>query len=135
MGKQYENSVPRKVVADMYDVGNLFVMPAQSETFSLVTIEAALTKNFLVLNDDLKVFEELMGAESAKYVGFGSEWGGLRTDRNYQPHIERFMMDRAREIYDEIKACKPLQAHRRALQRFNSDYIFRNQLEPLIEGS
>ncbi|NIT61432.1 MAG: hypothetical protein GWN00_36075, partial [Aliifodinibius sp.] len=133
MGSEWENGVPQKVVRDMYWIGNLFIMPSISETFSLAMAEAAACKNFLVLNEDLTVFHELAG-DDAEYVGFGAHWGGQRIERDYKPNAEQFLMDRARELVEKFRATKPLQMHRKVLRRFNREWVFKNQLEPLILG-
>lgn len=133
MGKGYASGVPRQVVKDMLMIANVFIMASESETFSLITAEAALTKNLLVLNDDLEMMHELYDG-NARYVPFGSDWGGLRTSRNYAPNEESFMADRAKDLLDELHACKPLMAHRHALRTFTEKYIWEHQLRLLLEG-
>lgn len=133
MGRRWENGVPYSVVADMYHLGNLFIMPSISETFSLAMAEAAACKNFLVLNDDLSVFHELAG-DDAMYIEFGSEWGGDTTNQKYNPNPQAYFMARAREIAEVIKNSKPLQMHRRVVQRYNREWVWKNQVKPLIEG-
>lgn len=133
-GANWEQGVPRKVVRDLLWIANLYVFPSQSETFSIATAEAAACKNLLVLNEDLDVLKEL-NEENALYVPWGSEYAGIRTDQTYNPNPQRFFMDRAKEVLEELNSIKPLRQQRKVLQRFTSSWIFKNQLQPLIEES
>ena len=67
MGSEWEDGVPHKVVYDMFKIGNLFILPSETETFSLITLEAAAYKNLLVLNEDLLVMKELV-EDNALYI-------------------------------------------------------------------
>jgi hypothetical protein len=133
MGDQWRQGVPQEVVRDMLMISNLFIMPSKSETFSMAMIEAAACKNVLVLNQDLTVMSSLMSL-NANYIGFGSEWGGVRVDRDYSPNAQQFFMDEAKKIYAQIIQNNPLMAQRRVFRIFNEKYIWKNQLQPLIEG-
>jgi len=133
MGKEWELGVPHKVVRDMLWIANLFILPSQSETFSLAMVEAAACKNLLVLNEDLTVMHEL-AEDNAIYSYFGSEWGGVKITRHYEPNAQAFFMDEARRILEELKKHKSLMQHRKVLRVFNNDWVWKNQLEPLIEG-
>jgi hypothetical protein len=131
--KKWLNGVPHQVVFDMLTLSNVFILASEAETFSLITAEAAITKNLLVLNDDLSMMHELYG-DGAIYIPFGSSWGGVSTNRNYQPNEEAFMFDKAKEIVECLKMDKPLIANRTALLKFNEEWVWKNQLKPLIEG-
>lgn len=62
---EYQDSwdleVPSTVVADLFDISNVFVMPSASESFSLITQEAAMKGNLLVLNRHFPPFREMFG--------------------------------------------------------------------------
>jgi len=73
-GPEYENGVESEVVRDMLTVGDMFVFPSRTETFSLGMLEAAIHKNMLILNEDLVVMKELAG-DRADYMPAGAEWG------------------------------------------------------------
>lgn len=131
MGKQYLNGVPRQVVKDMMTLSNIYMLASESETFSLVTAEAALCKNLLVLNGDLEMMHEFYG-DSASYIPFGSDWGGTRVDRQYMPNEQAFMIDRAKETLAELRQNKSLRAQRVALSHFTDKWVWQNQLKPLV---
>lgn len=133
MGKEWEVGVPHKVVRDMLMVGNLFILPSQTETFSMAMVEASACKNLLVLNEDLTVMKELAG-DNVLYGPFGSDWGGTRVDRQYHPNPEMFFRDEAKRILGVLESDKALMQHRNVLKNYTEEQVWRNQLEPLIEG-
>jgi len=133
-GKQYLSGVPHEVVVDLLDCANVYILPSQSETFSFTMAEAALAKNLLVINADLQPLVELMPEGVAKHVGWGANWGGTRVNRDYKPDKQLYMYDRAKEVYGEYRASRPLKAHRHAIQSFSPEAVWENQYKELIEG-
>lgn len=132
LSKKYVDGVPRQVVHNLFEIGNLFILPSKCETFSLIMLEAALSKNYMVLNEDLDISRELMG-DNADYIGFGSHCNMKIVERRYEPDEKQFLLEQAQRVYTEIRACKPLMAHKHALRRFSEQWIFENQLKPLLE--
>lgn len=151
MGKEWERGVPWKVVRDMYWIGNVFAFGSKTETFSFGMIEAGVTKNMLILNSDLKVMSELAG-NRAEYFQTGSEWGGVRTDVTYDAGEEEYMRGMAEKFLAKLgfltytcEHCdkplevgfgwyKPLMQSRHILRTYQDEWIWENQLQPLIEG-
>ena len=133
-GKQYLNGVPHEVVINLLDCANVYILPSQSETFSFTMAEAALTKNLLVINEDLQPLVELMPDKYAKHVGWGADWGGERVNRDYKPDKQLYMYDRAKEVYTEYRSNRPLKAQRHAIQTFSPEVVWEKQYKPLIEG-
>ena len=133
-GKQYESGVPHEVVRDMYDISNVHVMASQSETFSYTMVESALGKNILLINEDLIPLTEIMPSDTAFRAGFGADWGGTATSRNYQPNKQVYLYDRAKEVYQAYINNKALRAHRYALQTYSPEAVWETQYKPLIEG-
>ena len=132
--KKYENGVPHKVVVDMLDLSSVFIIPSKSETFSFTMAEAALGKNYLVVNKNLKPLVELMPEEYAKHVPWESDWGGELITENYAPSKQLYMYERAKEVYQDYLNNKALRAHRRAIQTFSPEAVWDKQYKPLIEG-
>jgi len=133
MGKEWRNGVPKKVVRDMFLIGNLFIQPSQSETFSMVMVEAAACKNLLVLNEDLTVMKELGGSDTM-YAPFGSEWGGVKITRNFQPDEDTHYRRVAGEILESLRKHYSLQQHRKVLTTFNNKWIWKHQVFPLLRN-
>lgn len=155
---KYENGVPHQVVKDMMMIGDIFILPSKSETFSLAMAEAAACKNMLILNEDLGVLVELAG-DRADYIPTGSNWGGSEVTRHYwvsgqegeTENPEAFWRERARsllgrlgfvdyhcehcgESLGKIWAYNPLRQHRHVLKYFNDKWIYKNQLHNLLVG-
>jgi hypothetical protein len=133
MGTEWELGVPKKVVIDMLDIGDMFIFPTQSETFSLSLLEAAACKNMLMLNEDLQVLTELCGSR-AEYFKAGAEWGGTRWNTAYDAGEDRYWMGKAEEFWKAFKSYKPLRQHRYVLKTFSEDNVYKTQLEPLLKG-
>lgn len=158
MGKQWENGVPHEVVTNILDISEMLVMPSQTETFSYAVLESALAKNMLILNEDLGVFKEL-AEDRADYVPCGFEWGGDKLTRHYwgpggesEPEDPRsFWEERAHHLLarlgyvdyhcehcgkplGKIGAYNPLRQFRHSIKTFNNDWVYKNQLEPLLGG-
>lgn len=57
----WDLEVPSSVIADLFDISNIFIMPSVSESFSLVTQEAGMKGNLLVLNRNFPPFREVFG--------------------------------------------------------------------------
>lgn len=130
---KYEKGVPHEVVRDMFDISNVHIFASKSETFSFTMIEAALGKNYLVINRNLKPLTELMPEQYAKHVPWESDWGGTRTTETYKPSKQLYIYDRAKEVYQAYLDDKALRAHRHAIQRFSPETVWEKQYKRLLE--
>ena len=90
-------------------------------------MEAALSKCLLVLNDSFPALRDFFGKD-ALYFKFGS----LTQTVNYANGEESYFSDVSKIIIAELNKNKPLNAFTKLKQRFNYDWIFKNQLEPLF---
>lgn len=61
------------IVSMFQSISNVFIMPSVSETYSLITQEAALTKQVVVLNYDFPPFRSIYG-ENAIYRKYSSRF-------------------------------------------------------------
>ena len=161
MGKKWEVGVPWKVVRDMKLIANMFISPTRTETCGLTMLEAAVCKNILVLNEDLKVMTEFCG-DRAEYINNGYEWGGESNSiDHYYVNLpdgttvedeDLYWQDRAMKILMRlglitltceycgkdlglIGAYKPLMQSRYILKNFTEKTVWSNQLRPLIEDA
>jgi hypothetical protein len=89
-------------------------------------LEAALSKNLLVLNEDFPPMKDFF-QEQALYFRFGSLI--QRTDYNDE---DKWYEDVAKIILSEIKENKLINSFTKMKQQFNLDYIFKEQIEPLF---
>lgn len=123
---EYELEIPRKAVADLFRLSNIFIFPSLSENCPLILLEAMSAGNLLVLNDSVGAMRELAG-DAAIYFKFGS----IDEQVSYADY-NRFMEDVAKIIIAEFQNNRALLGLNRVKQRFNYDWIFRNQIEPLL---
>ncbi len=127
-------SVPHKVIHDLFELSNVFIMPSKSETYSLITQEAGLLGNLLMLNHDFAPFRDIYGKD-AIYKQFSSNIGFDGLDGNIDTTYgdeKGYYHDCAMRIKYEIENNLVL-AQQRHLRKFrNPSWIFKNELEPLF---
>jgi glycosyltransferase involved in cell wall biosynthesis len=134
MGKEYENGVPPEVCRDMEEIGNMFIFPSISETFSYALAQAAAAKNMLAINENLTVMKELV-EDRGEYIANHSEWGGERITVKYDHGIETYCRGRAKELWDQMQVYKPLMQQRHVFQTFTASAVWHKQMKPIIEGT
>jgi glycosyltransferase involved in cell wall biosynthesis len=86
LGETYEEckyATPRPVVKALFEMGNLFVQPSNSETSSLIVMEAIFAGNLVIINRDFPPIHHLYKA--ALTLPFGSV---TNPDTKYYKHIQ-----------------------------------------------
>ena len=131
--------VPPQMIRDLMLISNIFVMASRSESYSLITQEAALTKNLILLNDDFPPFREIFGDHNffikvGSNVNVQTQLDG-ETETQYRPNQDQYMEDKALEIITEFNRNPVLKTNQKIRKERNLDYVWKNQLEPLIESS
>lgn len=127
-----ENGVPHQVVTELFQIANLFIFPSYSENAPLILLEAAATKNLMVLNEDFAPMKDFVGPEGAYYFRFKSR---LINDTQYRQTDgeEGYFKDVAAVILDNLKNNKAMQGFTTIRKRFNIDWIAKNQFIPAIQ--
>lgn len=131
---KWRASVPSKVIHDLFELSNVFIMPSRSETYSLVTQEAALLGNLLVLNHDFAPFRDIYG-RNAIYKQFSANIGFDGLDGNIETTYgdeKLYYRDVAMRIKYELENNMVLAQQRRLRKYRNPMWVFRNELEPLF---
>lgn len=123
INEKYLSGVTAKVVSDLFRISNIFIFPTVSENSSLVLLEAMTSGNMLVLNKKVGTLSEHAG-ENAIYFDFDY--------REPKEVNEKYYLDLAKIISSQFENNRVLQLKRRAFQRFNFDYIFKREIEPLF---
>lgn len=124
LGAAYVENVPRATVVELMSrVSNVFLWPSIAETSSLATLEAALGKNLLVLNESLPMLREQIGA-GAIYVPFGSIFASVRAPSAAQL---------ANLILNALASDRTLSAQRRVAQAFAPERVLRTHFRPVLE--
>lgn len=134
--KKYEYEAPHQVVRDLMSISNVFLMPSRSETYSLVTQEAILTGNFVILNHDFPPFRSIFG-DKPKYYQFSSNiaMNGFdgATNTNYANKDEYFDAI-AHYISYTLEHDRVISLKTQIRKDRNLYAVFKNYLEPLIYG-
>ena len=131
-----ELGVPKKVVTDLLNTADLFVLPSVSETASLVMLEAALTKNLLVLNQDLMPMQEFMG-QVMDDVGSGravmAQFGSVtRPVGGYLPDEDTWWRILASKVISASDSDRAMCAYRYVRKHHNPHAVWCSQLGPLL---
>lgn len=127
-----EQGVPHQVVVELFQIANLFIFPSYSENAPLILLEAAATKNLMVLNEDFAPMKDFVGPEGAYYFRFRSR---LVNDTQYRGEggEDGYFKDVALIVLDNLKNNKAMSGFTTIRKKFNIDWIANNQLIPAIE--
>ncbi len=131
----WKGSVPRATVRNLFLLGNVFVMPSKSETYSLITQEAALCGNLLVLNFDFPPMRDIYGPH-ALYYKFSSNLNMLdgtigETNTAYND-IDAYFEALAQRIVYEHNSNPIMNQRTRIRRDRNPDAVFKKYIEPLF---
>lgn len=127
---QWEHGIPHKVVIELIRYSDIFLFPSVSENCPLILLEAALGKNLMILNEDFSPMKDFVGP-NALYFKFDS----VITTTNHAGYTDGedgYYRDCAKIINSELQNNKIYLAYREMRTKFNIDYIFKKQLEPLF---
>jgi len=145
-------NIPHEDVLAMFRFSNVFVMPSVSESYSLITQEAALTKNLIVLNQDFPPYRDIFGPRNI-FRKYSSNWDnmagyneamspGKGTFTKYGPDgisdaerpafERRYHMDTAGMIVDRLRNDEQLATNIHIRKNRWLDIVFRKELEILF---
>jgi len=124
---------PRSGVFELFTLSNLFLCPSFSESFGLTVLEAASRGNFLVLNEAVPALEELGKRLGAYFMRWDARNFGYDTKEDYQPSEPAYLEEHAGRIADRMRDDPVLRAKTMIRCEFSPDWIWYNQLQPLIE--
>lgn len=129
-------NVPRQFIMNLKKFSDFHMHSSNTETYSLVCQESVATKNFLVLNHHLPVMRDIYGSESVLYETFGSTVDSLTGENgstSLQIHDEKTEFEnRAKRILYWIENNPVLAEWRFIRKHRNLNYVFRQELEPLL---
>ena len=126
--KKYEVVVPRRVVRELMQIANVFPLLSDSEGCSLTMIEAGLSGLLVILNEDFPPMREFGEIDHVFYMKTGS----TRCTTEYE-NEDAYYSDWANNVISELENNKALRFKRKMLNRFNRQFIWKNQLEPLLK--
>lgn len=121
--KALRYTVPFRTVRELVMVSNLFMFPSVSECCSLIQAEASMAGKFMILNRDFPPMLEFC-TDNVLHYEF------TKNDPDANPVYYECV---AREVWANLQQESSIINRTRAItQTYNRDWIFRNQLEPLL---
>jgi hypothetical protein len=130
----FEHGFPRKGVLELFTLSNIFICPSFSESFGLTVLEAASKGNLLILNEAVPALEELGKKLNAYFMRWDARNFGYDTKETYKPSEQAYYEDHASKVVRMLRETPILHAKKIARQRFSPDWVWFNQLEPLLKG-
>jgi glycosyltransferase involved in cell wall biosynthesis len=130
----WRGGIPSSDVRTLMQIADVFVIPSLSEAHSLITMEAALARNLIVLNGDFPAMLEWL-PDGAMYGEFGStrKKACYKKDGMTEDESERwYFRELAWRVKGELESSKPLTAFSHIKRNMNKDAIFRDYIEPLL---
>ena len=129
----YPHGFPRSGVLELFTLSNLFICPSFSESFGLTVLEAASRGNFLVLNEKVPALEELGKKLRAYFMRWDARNFGFDTKEEYKYTEQLYMEGHAEMIVNRMRDNPLLWAKTMVRQKFSPQWIWYNQLQPLLE--
>lgn len=134
----WDVEVPYKVVADFFRISNVFIMPSVSESYSLIMQEAGLSGVIAAINFDFPPFRDIFGwaphcGDHTKFSSNIDLMTGLDGDTETKPLNERqWYKELARIMNYDLENDRSIVLKTFLRQKRNLNYIFKHELEPLI---
>lgn len=130
----FPDGFPRHSVFELFTLSNLFICPSYSESFGLTVLEAASRGNFLVLNEAVPALAEVGKKLGAYFMRWDARNFGFDTKETYRPNEQSYYEEHGARIADLMRDNPVLHAKTLTRQKFSPQWIWYNQLQPLIEG-
>ena len=127
--------VPRSFVRNMLMLSNVFMLASVSETYSLVTAEAAVCGNLVLLNYDFPIMRSIYH-EDPYYYKFSSNIDAMsgengNTVTKYD-NPDSYFHAMASAVIGELQHNRVLHLRDFIRKERNLDFVFKNYLEPLF---
>jgi hypothetical protein len=130
--EEFKYGFPRQGVLDLFSLSNLFICPSFSESFGLTVLEAASKGNFLVLNERVPALEEVGKQLNAYFMKWDARNFGYNTHEKYQPSEEAYYKEHGEIIVNLMRENPVIHAKTMSRKRYSPDWIWENQLKPLL---
>jgi len=123
---QIHSEVPNKVVSELMQVSNLFIFPTIAEVCSNILLEASMTKNLLVLNEDLPLLFDFADESAVLKYPFTSS-----RSMHYSGKTNEEFQKLAKSIVGQLKSNKSDMQFRRVWSKHNTESIY-NMLKDVL---
>lgn len=128
----FPHGFPRASVLDLMTLSNLFICPSYSESFGLTVLEAASRGNFIVLNKCVPALDELSEHIPAYLMSWPAKIFEGEVHPNFTPSLDDYYQKHAKRIMNQFIQNATLQAKTIVRRRYNPEWIWKNQLAPLL---
>ncbi len=128
----FENGFPRKGVLDLFTLSNLFICPSYSESFGLTVIEAGSRGNFIIVNKKVPALEELGNNLNVFFMNWDALNFGFATTETYNPSEEEYYAENAKNVNILMEQDSSLMTKTKIRQQYNTDYVWKNQMKPIL---
>lgn len=124
---QIASEVPNQVVAELMQLSNLMLMTTKAEVSSNILLEAAITKQLLVLNSDLPCLYDAVDKENVLSYPFSSSQSLHYTGRDDESFNKL-----AKKIIGQIESNMADKQFRHVWKYYNSYSVYHNMLKPIL---
>ena len=129
-----QDGLPHEATMNFMQLSDLFILPSVSEGCSIIMLEAALTKNCIVLNDDLESLKSFGGEvderpKKSTYIPFG----GMKIQRIINPNSEK-IENIAKTILQDMENNSNLNFFRYIRKFHSPDYVYNKILKEMLDG-
>jgi len=122
-----DRDVPNRVIADLCQVSNLMVFPTRSEVCSNVQLEASLSKQLLVVNEDFPALMDFCDPDAVLTYPFTS----LKSV-HYSGRGAEDLDLLAKKIIGQLDSNKADRQFRHVWRGFNPSAVYYDYLKPLL---
>lgn len=132
---EWNVEVSYKVIADLFRISNVFIMPCVSESYSLITQEAGLSGVAMMVNQDFPPFRDIFGwpPHQVKFSSNIDVLTGLDGETTTTPSNERqYYLAAAGVLNYDLENDRSLYLKTFLRKYRNLQYIFKHELEPLL---
>jgi hypothetical protein len=133
--QEWKVSTPRTVVSDLLDISNIFFMSSASESYSLVTQEASMKGNLLILNRNFPPFRDIFGSNAIFFPCNSNidptNYCDGDTKVAYHPSEEAVYDELAKQVVARVRTDQEI-TRRKLLRERTPECVFRREMEPLF---
>ena len=122
-----ESEVPHRIVSELFHISNLFIFPTIAEVCSNVLLEASMTKNLIVINEDLPSLFDFVNEDAVLKHPFTS----LRS-MHYSGRDGEAWTKLSKQIIGQIDSNKADKQFRKVWSTHNLETVYYDQLAPIL---
>jgi len=123
-----ETEVPNKVCAELMQISNLFIAASAAEVGPNILLEGAMSKNLIVVNEDLPLNYDFVDKNNVLSYPFTSS-GSMHYSGREKASLNKI----ARKITGEIRSNKADQSFRKVWRNHNSQAIYEMLMDVIVE--